>query len=90
MSGAFETIDEPASLGSGACDRAPEELPLAGVRVVEFGMAAVVPELCWMLSELGAEVLKIESVMDPVDSAAPQGGRCQHCLIVGLCASGLG
>ena len=41
----------------------PEEarLPLAGVRVVEFGVAAVVPECVWMLSELGAEVIKIES-----------------------------
>lgn len=40
----------------------PAEAPfLEGVRVVEFGVAAVVPELCWMLSELGAEVIKIES-----------------------------
>ena len=36
-------------------------LPLAGIRVVEFGVAAVVPECVWMLSELGAEVIKIES-----------------------------
>jgi crotonobetainyl-CoA:carnitine CoA-transferase CaiB-like acyl-CoA transferase len=34
---------------------------LDGVRVVELGVAAVVPELCWVLSELGAEVIKIES-----------------------------
>ena len=38
---------------------------LAGVRVVEFGMAAVVPEGTWMLSELGADVIKIESVAHP-------------------------
>ena len=38
---------------------------LAGVRVVEFGMAAVVPEATWMLSELGADVIKIESVAHP-------------------------
>ena len=31
---------------------------LAGVRVVEFGMAAVVPEATWMLSDLGADVIK--------------------------------
>ncbi|HUE59277.1 MAG TPA: CoA transferase, partial [Acidimicrobiales bacterium] len=36
-------------------------LLLEGVRVVEFGMAAVVPELCMVLSELGADVIKIES-----------------------------
>ncbi len=40
-------------------------LPLAGVRVVEFGMAAVVPELCGVLSELGAEVIKVESRAHP-------------------------
>jgi crotonobetainyl-CoA:carnitine CoA-transferase CaiB-like acyl-CoA transferase len=36
-------------------------LLLEGVRVVEFGMAAVVPELSLVLSELGADVIKIES-----------------------------
>ncbi len=41
------------------------ELPLGGVRVVEFGVAAVVPEMCWVLSELGADVIKIESVVHP-------------------------
>ena len=35
---------------------------LEGVRVVEFGVAAVAPELCGVLSELGAEVIKIESM----------------------------
>ena len=35
-------------------------LLLDGVRVVEFGMAAVVPELCQVLSELGADVVKVE------------------------------
>ena len=38
---------------------------LAGVRVVEFGMAAVVPEATWMLSDLGADIIKIESVAHP-------------------------
>ncbi|MCB0993736.1 MAG: CoA transferase [Acidimicrobiales bacterium] len=41
------------------------ELLLDGVRVVEFGMAAVVPEMCWILSELGADVVKIESIAHP-------------------------
>lgn len=44
---------------------AAHELLLAGVRVVEFGMAAVVPETCGVLSELGAEVIKIESTTHP-------------------------
>lgn len=39
----------------------PSGLLLEGLRVVEFGMAAVVPELCMVLSELGADVIKIES-----------------------------
>ena len=43
----------------------PTGLLLEGVRVVEFGMAAVVPELTGVLSELGAEVIKIESVTHP-------------------------
>ena len=42
-------------------DPAEAGLLLEGVRVVEFGVAAVVPELTGILSELGAEVLKIES-----------------------------
>ena len=46
---------------------APATLPLDGVRVVEFGVAAVVPECVWMLSELGAEVIKVESA-DKMDN----------------------
>ncbi len=38
---------------------------LEGLRVIEFGIAAVVPELCWMLSELGADIIKIESRKKP-------------------------
>jgi crotonobetainyl-CoA:carnitine CoA-transferase CaiB-like acyl-CoA transferase len=37
------------------------EPPLAGLRVIDLGVAAVGPELCWILAELGAEVIKIES-----------------------------
>jgi benzylsuccinate CoA-transferase BbsF subunit len=44
-----------ATLGGG------RDLLLDGVRVVEFGVAAVVPEMCAVLSELGADVIKIES-----------------------------
>ena len=40
---------------------APAGPPLAGVRVVHLGVGAVVPELCGLLGELGAEVVKIES-----------------------------
>ncbi|MDG1367624.1 MAG: CoA transferase [Acidimicrobiales bacterium] len=45
-------------------ERNDQPLPqlLAGTRVLEFGVAAVVPELCWMLSEFGADVIKVESV----------------------------
>jgi len=41
--------------------RGPVGAPLAGVRAVHLGVGAVVPELCGLLGELGAEVIKIES-----------------------------
>ena len=58
------TVDNPWAAGdsNGSGD---DGLLLSGVRVVEFGMAAVVPEGTWMLSELGADVIKIESVAHP-------------------------
>ena len=59
--------DRPAeNPWSGSADSSGENGQLlAGVRVVEFGMAAVVPEATWMLSDLGADVIKIESVAHP-------------------------
>jgi crotonobetainyl-CoA:carnitine CoA-transferase CaiB-like acyl-CoA transferase len=35
--------------------------PLAGMRVIDLGVGAVGPEVCWVFAELGAEVIKIES-----------------------------
>jgi crotonobetainyl-CoA:carnitine CoA-transferase CaiB-like acyl-CoA transferase len=56
VSGAtFETTGSAPVIGRG------RGLLLDGVRVVEFGVAAVVPEMCGVLSELGADVIKIES-----------------------------
>ena len=52
-----------ASRASGT--RNHDGLLLEGLRVIEFGIAAVVPELCWMLSELGADIIKIESRKKP-------------------------
>ena len=37
------------------------DAPLAGMRVIDLGVGAVGPEVCWLLGELGAEVIKIES-----------------------------
>jgi crotonobetainyl-CoA:carnitine CoA-transferase CaiB-like acyl-CoA transferase len=58
--------------GAGFPPRVPEEPPsggvgppLAGVRVVSFGVGAVVPGLSRILAELGAEVIKIESQESP-------------------------
>ncbi|HWE55099.1 MAG TPA: CoA transferase [Acidimicrobiales bacterium] len=48
--------DRPTEASSGESG-----LLLAGTRVVEFGMAAVGPEASLVLSELGADVIKIES-----------------------------
>ena len=39
--------------------------PLAGLRVVSFGVGAAVPGLCRTLAELGCEVIKIESRASP-------------------------
>jgi crotonobetainyl-CoA:carnitine CoA-transferase CaiB-like acyl-CoA transferase len=36
--------------------------PLAGLRVINLGVGAVVPEIGWLLAEFGAEVIKIESL----------------------------
>jgi crotonobetainyl-CoA:carnitine CoA-transferase CaiB-like acyl-CoA transferase len=52
-------------------------LLLDGVRVVEFGVAAVVPELCGVLSELGADVIKIESMANP-DVLRMGSGKVEH------------
>ncbi len=35
--------------------------PLAGMLAINFGVGAVGPEVAWLLAELGAEVIKIES-----------------------------
>lgn len=41
------------------------KLLLEGMRVVEFGVMAVVPEMSMVLSELGAEIIRIESSAHP-------------------------
>jgi benzylsuccinate CoA-transferase BbsF subunit len=46
----------PASPGTGGSGPV-----LGGLRVISFGVGAVVPELCRTLAELGAEVIKVES-----------------------------
>lgn len=57
----FEVARAP-EVARGESAEPTSELLLSGVRAIEFGVAAVVPELCFMLSELGAEVIKIESI----------------------------
>ncbi len=60
------TAHSPSTAPTARPDRAKGDgLLLEGLRVIEFGIAAVVPELCWMLSELGADVIKIESRKKP-------------------------
>jgi len=45
----------------GEVSRAGEGPVLAGVRVVDLGVGVAIPETGWLLAELGAEVIKIES-----------------------------
>jgi len=51
--------------------------PLAGLRVVSLGVVAVGPEICWQLSELGAQVARIESraKLDPLREVALDPGQ---------------
>ena len=75
----------PDGTGSATFDERPSTSPAAntggtgllleGLRVVEFGMAAVVPELCGVLSELGAEVIKVESLTHPDVLRSAGGGN---------------
>jgi crotonobetainyl-CoA:carnitine CoA-transferase CaiB-like acyl-CoA transferase len=50
-------------------------LLLDGVRVVEIAVGQLVPELCGVLSELGADVIKIESLAHPDLLRAAGNGR---------------
>ncbi len=68
---------EPRSVIPAAPD-AGGGLLLDGIRVVEFGMAAVVPEMCGVLSELGADVVRIESEQH-LDVLRAAGGRRINC-----------
>jgi crotonobetainyl-CoA:carnitine CoA-transferase CaiB-like acyl-CoA transferase len=52
--------NDPAR-GAATRSRAPRAALLAGRRAVVFGYAVVAPELGWLLAELGAEVVRIES-----------------------------
>src|SRR5262249_8198219 len=56
---------------------APDGPVLAGLRVVNLGVGAVVPELCGLLGDLGAEVIKVESETSPdfLRRLTPEPGR---------------
>ncbi|MEO5839068.1 MAG: CoA transferase [Acidimicrobiales bacterium] len=62
---AAEFPARPSPAVAAAAPHTTDTLLLDGVRVVEFGMAAVVPEACGVLSELGADVVKVESTTHP-------------------------
>jgi benzylsuccinate CoA-transferase BbsF subunit len=46
--------------GSGGATAAQRQ-SLAGIRAIDLGVGAAVPEIGWLLAELGAEVIRIES-----------------------------
>lgn len=52
---------ESRPAGAVGLNQASDRAPLAGMRVIDLGVGAVGPEVCWALAELGAEVIKIES-----------------------------
>lgn len=53
-------FSSPTSIGINATAASTGPV-LAGMRVIDLGVGAVGPEVCWVLAELGAEVIKIES-----------------------------
>ncbi|MFQ5667148.1 MAG: CaiB/BaiF CoA transferase family protein [Candidatus Binatia bacterium] len=57
----FDLADDGAAARPGQMAAGVQGPPLAGTRVIDLGVGAVGPELCWVLGELGAEVIKIES-----------------------------
>ena len=63
VSAAQPAPDEPWSPLESIEPTGASGLLLEGVRVVEFGMAAVGPEVSLVLSELGADIIKIESAV---------------------------
>jgi crotonobetainyl-CoA:carnitine CoA-transferase CaiB-like acyl-CoA transferase len=58
---AAPAVPWPEREPAGAVSLEPGGLLLEGIKVVEFGMAAVGPEAALVLSELGADVVKVES-----------------------------
>ncbi len=58
---ALERSADSAANGTRDDASAAPHLPLAGIRVLEFGVGAVVPEAASMMALLGAEVIKVES-----------------------------
>ena len=52
------SVPEPGAAGAPSIDPL---LPLAGVRILELGVGAVVPEAASLLAQFGAEVIKVES-----------------------------
>jgi crotonobetainyl-CoA:carnitine CoA-transferase CaiB-like acyl-CoA transferase len=67
----------PPRAPSALSEFAPAGPILTGIRVINLGVGAVVPELCTMLADLGAEVVKIESATSPdfLRRLTPEPGR---------------
>jgi crotonobetainyl-CoA:carnitine CoA-transferase CaiB-like acyl-CoA transferase len=62
VAGFSGAVDSRVAGGAGLKPPATSDgAPLAGTRVIDLGVGAVGPEVCWVLAELGAEVIKIES-----------------------------
>jgi crotonobetainyl-CoA:carnitine CoA-transferase CaiB-like acyl-CoA transferase len=80
LRGPAETADDAGFASrrpaAGGAVGKPDGLLFDGLRVVEFGVAAVAPELGGVLSELGANVIKIESIahLDVLRAAGASSG----------------
>jgi hypothetical protein len=70
-----EAGDRPGGVAAVAEALRPEEMPLAGIRVLDLGRHLAGPTCAMLLGDLGADVIKVEKPGKGEDSHAAGPGR---------------